>query len=146
MRGFCYSECLHKEYHVNSHTQDCKAAITKHISKVRSGQKWRTWQGDKPVYLTRNRFPTDKSRGTSPPLPPRPSQTPIAKPTPPFKKAEIPTKNENDMGIHPLHQSDASKIKQYIAGKKINFTTLDPGNNNQGIDSITKAHIDIPIR
>ena len=39
MRWLCFSDCLHKAYHVNSHTQDRKGAIAKHIVKVRSGRK-----------------------------------------------------------------------------------------------------------
>ena len=90
MRGFCFSDCLHKAYHINYHSQDCKSSITKHITKVRSGQKWRTWQGAKPVYLPRNRVPPDKPRGNTPPLPPLPYQIPIAKTTPPCAKGEYP--------------------------------------------------------
>ena len=145
MRGFWFSDCLYKAYHVNSHTQDHKSAIIKHIVKVGSGQKWRTWQGGKPVCLPRNRVPPDKPRGNTPPLPPCPDQIPIAKPTSPCTKVEIPTNNSNDMGIHPLHQSDASKLQRDISGKKINYTAPDPGNISQGKYSNTKACNDWPF-
>ena len=39
MKGFCFSDCLHKAYHMNSHAQDRKEAITKNIMKLISGQK-----------------------------------------------------------------------------------------------------------
>ena len=35
MRGFCFIDCLHKAYHMNSHTQNQKTAIIKHIAKLR---------------------------------------------------------------------------------------------------------------
>ena len=127
MRGFCFSDCLHKSYHMKSHTQDHKAAITKHIPKVRSGKKWITVQGAKPVCLPRNRVPPDKTRVNPPTLPPRPSQILIAKPTLPCTWVEKPTNYANDMGIQSFHQSDASKLQRDITGKKISFTSPDPG-------------------
>ena len=131
--------CPHKAYHVNSYTQDRKAAIIKHIKKVRSGQKWRTWQGAKQVCLTRNRVPPDKPRGTPPPLPPCPDQIPISISTSPLTRVEIPTNNANDIGIQSFHQSDASILQQYIAGEKINFTAPDPENISQVKYSKSKA-------
>ena len=128
----------HKAYHVNSHSQDRKTAITEHITKVRSGQKWRTWKGTKPVRLTRNKVPLNKSKGTTPPLLPRPSEIPIEKPTLPHPKVDIPTNYANEMGIHPFHQGNASKLQQDISGKKINLSAPDSGKNSQGKDSNTK--------
>ena len=104
----------------------------------------RTCQGAKPVCLTRNRVPPDKLRGTPPALPPCPAQIPIAKPTWTCTWVEIPTNDANDMGIHPFHQRDASKMKRDIAGEKINFTAPDPGNISHGKDSNTKACKDRP--
>ena len=92
---------------MNSYTQDNKASIVKHITKVRSGQKRRTCQGAKPVCLPRNRVPPDKPRETPPSLRPFPYQIPIAKPTSSYTWVEIPTNNANGMGIHPFHKSDA---------------------------------------
>ena len=49
---------------MNSHTQEHKSAITRHIAKLRSGKKWRTCQGAKPVCLPRNGVPLILSGGT----------------------------------------------------------------------------------
>ena len=39
-RGFCFSDFLQKDYHVKSHSENCKASISKHIfAKVRLGKK-----------------------------------------------------------------------------------------------------------
>ena len=146
MRGFWFSDCLHEAYHVNSHTQERKSATIKHIATVRSGQKWRAWQGAKPVWLPRNRVPLDKPRGTQPPLPPRPSQIPISKPKLPCIKVEIPTNDANGIVIQSFHKSDASKLQIDIAGKKINFTAPEPGNISQGKDANTNARKDQPLR
>ena len=108
-------------------------------------EKLRTWQGAKPVCLPKNRVPLDKPRRTTPPIPPRPAQITMEKPTLPCTKVEIPTNDVNDMGIQPFHQSDASKIQQDIAGKKINITAPDPGKFSQGKDSNTKYHKDRPL-
>ena len=90
--------------------------------------------GCQPVYLPRNIVPPDKPRVNPPPLPPHTDLIPIEKPTSTCTTLEIPTNNANEMGIHPFHQSDASKLKRDIAGKKINLTDTDPGNISQGID------------
>ena len=119
-RGFCFGDCLYKSYHVNSHKQYQKASITKHIAKVISEKKIRIWQSANPVCLPKNRVTPDKQRGTPPPLPPRPAQFLIAKPTPPCTWVEIPTKNANNMSIHQFYQSDASKTQQDTLGKKNN--------------------------
>ena len=139
MRGFCFSDLPHKAYPVNSHTKDHKAAITKHIAKVRSGQIQRTWWVAKLVRLPRKTVPADKPRETPPPLLTHPIQIPIAKPK---HRVEISTNNANYMGIHPFHQSDASELQQDVAGKKINLTDPDPGNISQGKNSNTKVHND----
>ena len=146
MRGFCLSDCLHIAYHANSHTKDRKSDITKHITKVRSGQKWRTWQGEKPVCLPRNRVPLDKPSGTPPPIPPGPAQIPISKPTSPCTWVEITTNNSNDMGIYPFHQRDAPKLQRDIGYEKRNFTDPEPGNISKGKESNTKARKNRSLR
>ena len=96
--------------------------------------------------LPRNIVPPDKTIGNTPPLPPLPDQIPIAKLTSPCTWVEITTNDVNDIGIHPFHQSDASKLQRYIAGEDRNFTAPDPGNISQGKDSNTKARKDWTLR
>ena len=143
MRGIYCSDCLHE---VKSHTQDCKVAITKHIAKAISGQKWRTWKGAKSVCLPRNRVPTDKPRGNPPPLPTCPYQIPIENPTSTSTCVEITTNDANEMVIQHFHQIDASKLQQNISGEKRNSTSPDPGNISQVKDSNIKARKDRLLR
>ena len=67
----------------------------------------------------------------------------IAKPKLAFTKLEIPNNDTNDMGTHPFHQSNASKLQRDVSGKKINLRVPDPGNNIQGIGSCTKVRKDL---
>ena len=73
------------------------------------------------------------------PLPPRPAQIPIAKPTLPCAKVNIPTNNMNDMGTHPFNQGNTSKLQWDISSKKTNLTAPNPGNNSQGTNSNIKT-------